>query len=105
MGITESIILKKHTAFIFKGQIVLEESHDFLQNTGILPSDNISYYRRINERNSHCKGCTLQYKYYSTTVQRQVLTKSMDSTQRKCHKPEFLLPDKILWFSNITKRL
>jgi len=49
MGITEFIILKKHTAFIFKDQTVLEESHDFLQNTGILPSDNISYSRRMNE--------------------------------------------------------
>jgi hypothetical protein len=44
MGITESIILKKHTAFI-KGQTALEESHDFLQNIGILASDNISYSR------------------------------------------------------------
>jgi len=47
MGITESIIVKKHTAFIFKGQTVLEESHDFLQNIGILPSDNISHSRRM----------------------------------------------------------
>jgi len=82
MGITESIILKKQRAFIFKGQTVLEESHDFLQNNGILPGDNI-YSRRMNELNSHCKGCRLQYKYYSTTVQRQVLTKSMDHIRRK----------------------
>jgi hypothetical protein len=49
MGITESTILKKHRAFIFKGQTVLEEYHDFLKNTGILPSENISYSRRMNE--------------------------------------------------------
>jgi hypothetical protein len=48
MGITESIILKKHTAFIFKGQTVLEESHDFLQK-GISPGDNISYSKIMNE--------------------------------------------------------
>lgn len=105
MGITESIILRKHTAFIFKGQTVLEESHYFLQNIGILPSDNISYSTRMNEWNSRSKGCRLQYKYYGTTVQRQVLTKSTDNIEKKWHKPELLLPDKIMWFSNITKRL
>jgi hypothetical protein len=48
MGITESNILNKYTAFILKGQTVLEESHYFLQNIGIYPND-ISYSRRKNE--------------------------------------------------------